>query len=161
MERKSIAEKGFTMVEIIVTMTVFVMLVLVATVGILNWQDYSDRRRQEEYAQNIYLAAQQELASYISKGLLKDLQKSVNPDKEGICHITAEKNDYSAYKSGNTTASDSAELVFRFLEKRIGDAEVLNGYIAIDYHPDGMVKGVYYCDKEDRENFMGYYGGEE
>lgn len=75
MEKKKnrFRRSGFTLVELIVVMIILSILLTLSVMGILAWQDWSRFRQQNEYAQDIFVAAQNQLNEYSANGKLKEL----------------------------------------------------------------------------------------
>lgn len=59
---------GFTLVEMIVTIVIISILATLTISGIITWQKWSDYRRQNEYAQTLFVAAQNQLTEYGANG---------------------------------------------------------------------------------------------
>lgn len=55
---------GFTLVEMIVAMTIMVIVASLSVFGLLKWQEWSDFKRQNEYAQTLFISAQSQLSEY-------------------------------------------------------------------------------------------------
>ena len=63
---------GFTLVEMIVTFLVLGILLAVSVMSLMAWQDWADFNRENEYAETLFLAAQNQLSEYSSNGTLSD-----------------------------------------------------------------------------------------
>jgi prepilin-type N-terminal cleavage/methylation domain-containing protein len=70
-------EKGFTLVELVVTLAVLVILLSVSVFGLVAWQEDSRFNQQNEYAQALFVAAQNQLAEYSRNGRLEEIQESI------------------------------------------------------------------------------------
>lgn len=68
---------GFTLVELIVTIAVLAIVLALTTMGILAWQDWSDFNQQNEYAQTLFVAAQNQLTEYSANGRLEEMRVSL------------------------------------------------------------------------------------
>ena len=68
---------GFTLVEMIVTIVIISILATLTISGIITWQKWSDYRRQNEYAQTLFVAAQNQLTEYGANGQIVNLQKDI------------------------------------------------------------------------------------
>lgn len=87
-------KSGFTLVEMIVAITIVGILAAVTMLSIISWQDWSRFNQQNEYAQAIYVAAQNQLTAYSSSGYIKEFADSlIDPDALKDESIT----DYSDY----------------------------------------------------------------
>ena len=67
--------KGFTLVEAIVTLTILEILLTIAGLGLSAYLRHSAFVRNNNYAQTIYYAASSSLNHYKSTGQLKELQE--------------------------------------------------------------------------------------
>ena len=70
--------KGFTLVEMIVTMIVLAILLSLSVAGVIAWQDWSNFNRENEYARILYIAAQNQLSEFSADGRLMELQDSLS-----------------------------------------------------------------------------------
>ncbi len=56
------SNKGFTLVEILVTLVLFSVILSVTTFGIISWQHYSINTEQNENAELVYMAVKNKIA---------------------------------------------------------------------------------------------------
>lgn len=68
---------GFTLVEMVVTITIIAIIASLTVYGIFTWQDWARFNRQNEYAQTLFVAAQNQLSEYSANGKLKEMQDSL------------------------------------------------------------------------------------
>lgn len=61
---------GFTLTELIVVLAISAILLGLTIFGILAWQDWATFNKQNEYAQSLFVAAQNQLAEYGANGKL-------------------------------------------------------------------------------------------
>ena len=73
--RKNNSRKGFTLVELIVTLAILAIVLSASIFGILAYQKYANYKRNNEYARTIFAAAQSGLTHYKASGELEDLQE--------------------------------------------------------------------------------------
>ena len=66
---------GFTLVEMIVTFLVLGILLSVSVMSLVAWQDWADFNRENEYAETLFLAAQNQLSEYSENGTLSDFSE--------------------------------------------------------------------------------------
>lgn len=81
-------EKGFTLVELIVTLAVLGIMLTLTVSGLLSWRDWSDFNRVNEYAETMFLSAQNQLSEYNSNGTLQDF--SVRVSTVGVDYVPVE-----------------------------------------------------------------------
>ena len=68
---------GFTLVEMIVVIVILGILLGFGTAGMAYWQKYSIYKKNNEYAQTLFLAAQSALTHYKAAGMLDSLDLSL------------------------------------------------------------------------------------
>nr|MCR5419835.1 type II secretion system GspH family protein [Lachnospiraceae bacterium] len=59
-----INNKGFTLVELIVTLVVIAIMAGLVVSGLLTWRDWAEFNRENEYAETLFVAAQNQLNDY-------------------------------------------------------------------------------------------------
>lgn len=180
-KRRCRSNRGFTLVEMIVTMMLLSILLTISVMGLMAWQDWSDFNQANEYAETMFLAAQNQLSEYNANGTLEDFAKqteSLNPeivnldsiyyeegkaytedsvwvtkDKGTLVSVRANKGDYSRYAAGETTTSPTAPIVYQLLESYLYDTSILNDAICVEFSlEDGQVFSVLYCGKADGDD---------
>lgn len=170
---KENANKGFTLVEMCVAIALAAILVGVSAFGIVKWTAYSEYRKQNEYAQTLYLAARNTLVRLKADNVLEDFIKEYAQEEafdgslsyhckfapesliypgsaysKPVCYAYCNKGDYGRYGSGQATTGEDAEIVFRLLEDALYEKNILNGCVAIEYSPvDGTVYAVFFSDR--------------
>ncbi len=179
-ERRCRSNRGFTLVEMIVTMMLLSILLTISVMGLMAWQDWSDFNQANEYAETMFLAAQNQLSEYNANGTLEDFAKqtkNLSPDavnldsiyyEEGkaysdesvwvtvnkgtLVSVCANKGDYSRYAAGKTTTSPTAPIVYQLLEGYLYDTSILNDAICVEFSlEDGQVFSVLYSSKSNSE----------
>lgn len=98
--------KGFTLIEMIVTITVLSIVLGLTVSGMISWQDWANFKKENEYAQTLFVAAQNQLAEYSADGRLKELQESFAESEEDYVVGT---NYYS--KVGTNLTDNIASLI--------------------------------------------------
>lgn len=79
--KKNIAnDKGFTLVELIVVMCVMAIALTLGGFAMLAWQDWSTFNQENEYAQTLFVAAQNQLTEYSANGRLETLQSELGKE---------------------------------------------------------------------------------
>lgn len=171
------SNNGFTLVELVVSFVIILMLASLSVVGVLAYQDYADYRRQNNYAETLFTAAQSEITGYSVRGQMKRLQsvalhklslnEVITPEgirasesknganaKQGeIYYLTGTKETYTAYLNGeyeNKSDADSMAYcaLYGLFEEYLFDKTILNAAIAVEYNPvQGQIYSVLYSDK--------------
>ncbi|MBQ8596932.1 MAG: type II secretion system protein [Lachnospiraceae bacterium] len=168
---------GFTLVELVVSFVIILMIAAMSVVGVLAYQDYADYRRQNNYAETLFVAAQSKVTGYSVRGQMKRLEAvAVNPldmntviTPEGIMasesdratnikqgtvyYLTGNKEAYTAYLNGeyeNKTDMTSVcyQTLYDLFDEYLFDKSVLHATIAVEFSPEqGQVYSVLYSDK--------------
>ena len=74
--------KGFTLIEMVVTVTVLAVVLGLTVSGIISWQDWANFKKENEYAQTLFVAAQNQLTEYAADGRLDAMQKDFGEDED-------------------------------------------------------------------------------
>lgn len=168
---------GFTLVELVVSFVLILMIAAMSVVGVLAYQDYADYRRQNNYAETLFVAAQSKVTGYSVRGQMKHLKAvAINPldmnavivpdgirasesDKATNCkqgtvyYLTGNKEAYTAYLNGefkNKTDITSVcyQTLYDLFDEYLFDKSVLYATIALEYNPEqGQIYSVLYSDK--------------
>jgi len=170
-------DSGFTLVELVVSFVLILMIAAMSVVGVLAYQDYADYKRQNSYAQTLFVAAQKELTAYSVRGQADRLEavsvypldmnaviipagvraseseKKTNAKQGTIYYLTGNKEAYTAYLNGEyENRTDMTSVCYRTLyelfDGYLYDKSILNAAIALEYNPElGQVYSVFYSDK--------------
>lgn len=175
-KRRCRSNRGFTLVEMIVTMMLLSILLTISVMGLMAWQDWSDFNQANEYAETMFLAAQNQLSEYNANGTLEDFAKQtknfspaevkldsiyyeegqaysddsvwVTVNKGTLVSVRANKGDYSLYAAGKNTTSPTAPIVYQLLQGYLYDTSILNDAICVEFSlEDGQVFSVLYSAK--------------
>lgn len=147
---------GFTLVEMIVVLTIMAIMMSGAVWGVTGWIAHYEYVSSEEKARVIYMAAQSALSAAESRGTLNEYMEDlndemvvfsdeekakygINPDEdnEGEVH----KYGYLAVSQGEYKTSGGNKKLFKLLETYVSDSEQLNGSIVLEF--DLTAKKVY------------------
>ncbi len=179
-KRRCRSNRGFTLVEMIVTMMLLSILLTISVMGLMAWQDWSDFNQANEYAETMFLAAQNQLSEYNANGTLEDFAKQtknfspaevkldsiyyeegqaysddsvwVTVNKGTLVSACANKGDYSLYVAGKNTTSPTAPIVYQLLEGYLYDTSILNDAICVEFSlEDGQVFSVLYSAKSNSD----------
>lgn len=88
--------KGFTLVEMIISMAILSILLSLSVFSLFAWQDWSNFNRENEYAQVLFIAAQNQLAEFGADGRLKEMQESLSGGAASDDEIDDGENKYDA-----------------------------------------------------------------
>ena len=160
------SNKGFTLVEICVAIVIFTILVSTAVFGLVQWQEFSIRRQQDENAELVYMAAKSKIAKLKANNALDEqngwaqgtkVPSTVSSEYTNKTVYTAycqTHDDYENYKSG-TLGNSSAKLLFDLISDSIYDQSVLDACISIEYLEDGTIMAVYYSNRCEKFSYNG------
>lgn len=157
---KKLNSRGFTLVELMVTLAIMGILLAITFVGLNAWIRNSEFKKCNEYAHTIYTAASLELSSLElasdldrftaqvqSNGTYLQDSKTLGEgapndifDDGRIYAITAKAGEYDQYCDG-TLASAQAHLVYDLIDNYSYDKEVCNYTITIEY--DTIAESIY------------------
>ncbi len=174
------SNKGFTLVEILVTLVLFSVILSVTTFGIISWQEYSINTEQNENAELVYMAVKNKIAILKSNNSIDEVEgwapdfdpeNSTNSTEEDIqeMQIIADgfvmkcnMGDYELYKKKDYTnlykSSKSAKLLFDFISPYIHDKKILDACISVEVEKNGNVRRVYYSKRWDKFTYDGESG---
>lgn len=147
-QKMSQSNSGFTLVEICVVLVLFSVLITMTTMGLLSWQEYSTRTKQDENAELVYMAMKNKTAVLKKNKALKEFLPQNDTDNWMSCST----GDYEAYKSKTYDKHNVPEykILFDMLVPYIYDKSILNACIAVEYNEDGDILAVLYCDRCDK-----------
>lgn len=162
MEKTSIRQsnKGFTLVEICVTLVLFSILATITTMSLIAWQENATYRTQEDNAELIYMAAKNKIALLNANNILdeqpewgvNEISTVTNVGNVKKCYAYCVADDYEKFKKGNTLSNASAVLVFDLVSDHLYKKDLLEKYIMIVYSTDGLIEGVFYSDRSNIKN---------
>lgn len=168
---------GFTLIEMIAVLVITVILSSLSVAGVLAYQDYSDYKRQNSYAQTLFVTAQTQLTGYCVRGQKSILEKAaVNPVALGtivtpggkfasadadscasqlgeIYYLTGTRETYARYLAGAYYDKTDAESIgyqtlYDVFAEFMSEDSILNACISLEFSPrTGQVYSVLYSDK--------------
>lgn len=176
---------GFTLAEMLVTFVIMLILASISVAGILAYQDYADFKRQNSYAQTLFVAAQSRLTDYSVRGQMDrlsgaaenvlDLNQLITPEgiaakqskggasakKSGLYYLTGTKETYvkyleGEYKGKNDAVSRGYQALYDIFDEYLFDKTVLKASICLEFNPkEGQVYSVLYSDKKTAFTYEG------
>lgn len=166
--------KGYTLVEVIVVCIILAILIGVAAGGLIAYQRKAIFKKNNEYAQTIFLAAQTALSQAKDSGQSEELTDLIVKDTGNKLTSSMVKNGakvqmkaaeaenarlyYYIFKKGDIgdAYSDAQKMLFNMIEPYIYDTDILNATFCVEFDPsDGVVYSVLYNDRA--SDF--HYGG--
>lgn len=186
--KKKLDHAGFTMLEMSVTFVIMMLLLTLSVGGILAYQDYADYKRQNDFAQTLFSAAQTKLTGYSVRGQMEQIKRvSVNPvnlqqittpngenasesqageavKQNGVYYLYGNKESYTRYITGEYKGRSDEEsmeytALYHIFEEFLFDRTILDACIAIEYDPEtAQVYSVLYSDKCNAFTYTGKTG---
>lgn len=153
---KSVAgnKTGFTLIEVIVTMVILGILITGSVMSLMAWQRHSIYKKNNEYAQTLFLAAQSALASMEAGGGLDSLEQYVKGSSDNEYCGKAE--NYSPSRSlyymdihmNEEDAHLQSNPLYQLLKNYVYDEQIFNAAIRLEFDPeDGSVYAVSYSER--------------
>lgn len=146
--------KGFTLIEVIVTMVILGILITGSVMSLMAWQRHSIYKKNNEYAQTLFLAAQSALASMEAGGGLDSLEQYVKGSSDNEYCGKAE--NYSPSRSlyymdihmNEEDAHLQSNPLYQLLKNYVYDEQIFNAAIRLEFDPeDGSVYAVSYSER--------------
>ena len=153
---KSVAgnKTGFTLIEVIVTMVILSILITGSVMSLMAWQRHSIYKKNNEYAQTLFLAAQSALASMEAGGGLDTLEQYVkgSSDNEYCGKAENYSPSRSLYYMDIHMNEEDAHLqnnpLYQLLKNYVYDEQIFNAAIRLEFDPeDGSVYAVSYSER--------------
>ncbi len=158
------SNKGFTLVELVVVMTLVSVLAAVTTMSLIKWQRYSKYQTQQENAEILYMAARNKIAQlradnaltefidrYYPENNLKNHIYKNNSDKSKVIYYAyCWDTDYASYKNNMDFSSGANKsgkaFIFELVDEYIRDAKILKNHICIMFNKNGDIYAIYISD---------------
>lgn len=176
-QRRINNKMGYTLVEMIVVCVILVILAGVAVVGFTAYQRNAMFKKNNEYAQTIFIAAQTAMSQAKDSGQAEELDELIEKEDAGneltsamvkngakteIQKAEAQKSRlyYYIYSKNDQKEnySEAKKEVYELIRPYLYDADIADASFCIEFDPlDGMVYSVLYNDRADT---LHYGGGE-
>lgn len=138
---RAVDHKGFTLVELIVVLTLMMMLVMISVFGLLSWQDWTNEQTYGEYRQTLFVSVQDKLTKYQANNTLDEFAAKLSASNslgsydgyKNVYRLECRQGDYERFLRKGKTAVD-AEVLFGLLSDVIVDGNILNErmYVVFD-----------------------------
>ena len=141
---RSRLQAGFTMLEVMITVTLLIILMGVAFVAVQNYQRTLKQLELDEMAKDIYIAAQNHLTVAAAQGELADRTGVDKTDDTG----SPPEYFFAVAPNDSRLASSSSSVLAKMLPKfSLDDTVRLGGSYVIAYDPgSATVTDVFYSD---------------
>lgn len=144
---KNESNKGFTLVEVIVTCVILAILLAASVGAILRYRQYSMYKQNNEYAQTIFAASQSAMSYYKAGGKLEELAEEADANEVSAAGV---KNaDSLRYLQINKEEDGLKENpLYKLLKDYVYDESIFDAAIRLEFNPStGTVYSVCYCDQ--------------
>ncbi len=156
--------KGFTLVELIVVLVLFVILLAISIAGLLTWQDWSRFKKENTAAETIFYAAQNQLSELSATGVYKEKVVKVIGDKRDLLLDSPEKSE-KEYFNGSTIsygAGNNDYYKWQPTDTRGGTAIWANTpQSALTPEEREKYQGRIYCLRANANDYNRYINGED
>lgn len=154
---KQMNTSGFTLVEVIVTLVILTILLTGAVMGIASWNRNSIYKKNNEYAQTLFIAAQAALAQEAAAGNTQELLAYVENGGAGSGLVR----DYDAsrtlyYLDIRADEKDNLEgnRLYQLLCNYVYDQKIFEAAIRLEFDPgEGAVYSLSYSDRVTSFNY--------
>ena len=148
---------GFTLVEVIVTLVILSILLTGAVMGIASWNRNSIYKRNNEYAQTLFIAAQTALAQEAAAGNSGELLAYVENGGAGSGLVQGYDASRSLYYL-DIKADESDNLqgnrLYQLLCNYVYDQKIFQAAIRLEFDPgEGTVYSLSYTDRVNAFNY--------
>lgn len=147
-------KNGFTLIEVIVTMVILGILITGSVMSLMAWQRHSIYKKNNKYAQTLFLAAQSALASMEAGGGLDSLEQYVKGSSDNEYCGKAENYTPSRslyYMDIHMNEEDThlqSNPLYQLLKNYVYDEQIFNAAIRLEFDPeDGSVYAVSYSER--------------
>ena len=167
------SNKGFTLVELCVTMVIISLLASITTFSLISWQHDSIANQEDLNAELIYMAVKNKIAKYKANGVIEEIpwwinynpKDNVNTDagddvaemesRSGYKYIMCDRDDYENYYIENNMSevSKSAPIIFDIIKDYVKDKSILKACICIEFDDQGNIMAVFYSDRLDEFSY--------
>ncbi len=156
---KSTRKKGFTLVELLVVLTIMGIILAIAIPSFINYWKRAEFRKNESNAKTIYLAAESKLTYYRSSGQWEKFQKQVKSQGEVANFFTDDASTtydetelngriYAITLDANEAADKKSNAVLQLIDDYIQDKDMMKGSIGIEIDIEtGEVYSAFYGTK--------------
>lgn len=156
---KNTKKKGFTLVELLVVLTIMGIIIAIAVPSFINYWKRAEFRKNESNAKTIYLAAESKLTYYRSSGQWEKFKKQVKKqgevanffkDDTSTTYNEAELNGriYAITLDANEEANKKTNAVLQLIDDYIQDKDMMKGSIGIEIDIEtGEVYSAFYGTK--------------
>lgn len=148
---------GFTLVEVIVTLVILSILLTGAVMGIASWNRNSIYKRNNEYAQTLFIAAQTALAQEAAAGNSGELFAYVENGGAGSGVVQGYDASRSLYYLDiKADESDNLEgnRLYQLLCNYVYDQKIFQAAIRLEFDPgEGTVYSLSYTDRVNAFNY--------
>lgn len=159
-------QKGFTLVELIVTLTILAILAAVAVPTGIRYMENAKQTARDKAARSIFLAAQKALTSRMSAG---DKLTMLEGDPVDVSEITPAFSDvesaedivYLSIDQSDPEKEKHSSSLYMLLEPYLADKDLLNHTVLIEFNKQtGKAYSAFYSEEVSGIGYGGNLGGD-
>lgn len=167
LKEKLSEKKGFTLIEMIVSISILVIITGIASVGVYGYMLSAYMNRVNETSKTVFLAAQNYLTEQkqlgnlstfnqmaekyggeLSKDQIKNILLTNDPDFDFTSYEEKYSADYISYILLNEGGNDSGNPIYTIVKQYINDLDLLDHTFLMEYDTrTGVVRSVFYTEK--------------
>lgn len=148
-EKKQKYQKGFTLVEVIVTCVILAILLAAGVGAIVKYRHLSMYKQNNEYAKTIFAASQSALSYYKAGGQLEELAEEVDSNRVTAAGVkNPDQLRYLLLERNESSREDNR--LYQLLKDYVYDENIFQASIRVEFNPEtGAVYAVCYSDRTD------------
>ena len=142
-------KKGFTLVEVIVTLTIVGILAAIAIPSGIGYMENAKQTARDKVARSVFLAAQKALTSRMSSGngLIEGEPVNVGEISPKFSDLDENKTNIVFLSINQSEANKSGKAVYQLLEPYLTDPEILQNTVLVEFNKKtGKVYSAFYSE---------------
>ncbi len=143
--------KGFTLVELIVTLAILGIILSISLFNITSWRDHFDYKRVCDTAEVLFDGANKKLTDYRASTYINDYISGIDMSGAGV-NTSFSKDGVKTYlvyaSAGHYGDTEGGKLIQKLCSDYVYDASVFsNGAIAIQFTVDGRMVSAFFSER--------------
>ncbi|MCI7302913.1 MAG: prepilin-type N-terminal cleavage/methylation domain-containing protein [Clostridiales Family XIII bacterium] len=142
-------KKGFTLVEVIVTLTIVAILAAIAIPTGIGYMENAKQTARDKVARSVFLAAQKALTSRMSSGdkLVEGEPVNVEGISPEFTDLDENKNNIVFLSINQSQTNKTGTAIYQLLEPYLTDPEILENTVLVEFNKKtGKVYATFYSE---------------